>query len=193
MKIGETLYIKNRRSWRRWLEKHHDKKKEIWLIYYRKASGKPRISYDDAVLEALAFGWIDSIAKKIDNEKFAQRFSPRRNTSDLSEMNKERVRELIKNKLMTKTGLAALAHVYDPVKDKTEKYKVPAGILQALKANGKAWKNFQGFPESYKKIRTAYIESRKRHGSSFYKKALSHFIKTTETGKKIGFVKERMN
>jgi uncharacterized protein YdeI (YjbR/CyaY-like superfamily) len=65
MKIGKTLYVKNRKSWRSWLRKHHDKEKEIWLIYYRKASGKPRITYDNAVLEALAFGWIDSIAKKL--------------------------------------------------------------------------------------------------------------------------------
>src|SRR5512135_236356 len=97
MNLGKTLYVTTRNKWRRWLAKNHDKELEIWLVYYRKDTGKPRISYDDAVLEALAYGWIDSTIKKLDDERFAQRFSPRRSTSVLSQMNKERVRELIKN------------------------------------------------------------------------------------------------
>ena len=103
MKIKNKLYVTNRKDWRKWLAKNHKKQKEIWLIYYRKKTGKIRIPYDDAVLEALCYGWIDSIAKKIDEECFAQRFSPRRKNSILSQMNKERVRELIKEKKMTKT------------------------------------------------------------------------------------------
>ena len=66
MEIGKTLYVKDRDKWRRWLEKNHAKASEIWLIYYRKSSGKPRVSYNDAIEEALCFGWIDSIAKPID-------------------------------------------------------------------------------------------------------------------------------
>src|SRR3989344_5403925 len=147
MKIGETLYVTNRTDWRKWLKKHHKTKPEIWIIYYRKETGKPRISYDDAVLEALAFGWIDSIVKKIDEPSFAQRFSPRKSSSALSQMNKERIRELIKEGMMTKAGLAALAHAYDPVKDKKERFVIPTGILKALKKNKEAWKNFQNFPE----------------------------------------------
>ena len=191
MKIGKTLYVTKRSEWRKWLSKNHKKESEIWLIYYKKDSGKPRISYDDAVLEALAFGWIDSIAKGIDDERFAQRFSPRKKTSVLSQMNKERIRELIKEGKMTKAGLEALAHVYDPKKDKPEEFKVPNGILKALKKNKEAWRNFQKFPESYKRIRVSYIESRKRHSTGMYQKALKHFIKMTSQGKRIGFVKER--
>ena len=191
MKVGKTLYIKNRNAWRAWLKKYHKTAPEIWLIYYKKESGKPRISYDEAVLEALAFGWIDSTAKTIDKERFAQRFSPRRKTSQLSQMNKERVRELIAQKKMTKAGLAAIAHVYDPKTDKKEKFTMPPGILKALKANKDAWKNFQNMPESYKRIRVAYIESRKRHGVAMYQQALKHFLKMTAQNKRIGFVKER--
>lgn len=66
MKLGKTLYVTNRNDWRFWLEENHHKEKEIWLIYYRKSSGKPRISYNEAVEEALCFGWIDSTAKGID-------------------------------------------------------------------------------------------------------------------------------
>lgn len=191
MVIGKTLYVKNRKAWRAWLKKHHKAAPEIWLVYFRKETGKPRIPYDDAVLEALAFGWIDSTAKKIDEERFAQRFSPRRKTSQLSQMNKERVRELIKQGLMTKAGLEAIVHVYDPKKDKKEKFAIPAGIEKALKENKDAWENFQKMPEAYKRIRIAYIESRKRHGVWMYKRALDYFITMTAQNKRIGFVKER--
>lgn len=78
--------------------KNHAREKCIWLIYYRKSSGKQRIPYDDAVEEALCFGWIDSIVKRIDDEKFAQRYTPRRPDSVLSQPNKERFRKMITEK-----------------------------------------------------------------------------------------------
>lgn len=190
MKIGKTLYVTDRKKWRAWLKKNHKKKDEIWLIYYKKASGKPRIDYDDAVLEALAFGWIDSIVKGIDKEKFAQRFSPRKSTSVLSQLNKERIRELIKEGKMTKAGLAALSHVFDPERDMDPDFTIPDGILKAIKKNKEAWKYFQKLPESYKRVRIAYIKSRKRHSTGMYQKALKHFIKKTAAGKRIGFVKK---
>ena len=90
--------------------KNHSKESEIWLIYYRKSSGKPRISYNDAVEEALCFGWIDSTAKPVDDVSWAQRFTPRRKNSKLSELNKERVRQMIKAKKMTKFGLEKIKH-----------------------------------------------------------------------------------
>src|SRR4030043_1595586 len=108
MEIGKTLYVKDRRSWRTWLARNHDKEKEIWLIYYRKETGKPRIPYNDAVEEALCYGWIDSTVKNIDTERFAQRFSPRKKSSSLSQANKERIIRLIATKKMTPAGLAAV-------------------------------------------------------------------------------------
>ncbi len=192
MDIGDTLYVTTRAKWRAWLAKNHKTAKDIWLIFYKKSSGKPRISYDDAVLEALAYGWIDSIVKGMDESRFVQRFSPRKPTSILSQMNKERIRELIKEGKMTGAGLRALAHVYDPDTDKKEAFSIPAGIYRALKANDEAWRHFQKFPESYKRIRIEYIESRKRHGVAMYTKALKHFIKMTARNKRIGFVKERI-
>jgi uncharacterized protein YdeI (YjbR/CyaY-like superfamily) len=171
--------------------KNHKNQKEVWLVYYRKETGKPRISYDDAVLEALCFGWIDSIVKTIDKERFAQRFSPRKPKSELSQMNKERIRELIKEKRMTKTGLEAIAHVFNPKTDKTENFEIPSAILVTLRANKDAWKYFQKMPPSYQRIRITYIESRKRHGVDMYKKALAHFIKMTAQNRRIGFVRKR--
>ena len=108
MKIGKMLYVTKRDKWREWLEKFYGKEKEIWLVFYRKDSGKPRISYEAAVEEALCFGWIDSIEKGIDSERFAQRFTPRRPKSQWSKSNMERVGRLIKMGKMTPAGLAVL-------------------------------------------------------------------------------------
>ncbi|MFA5062157.1 MAG: YdeI/OmpD-associated family protein [Patescibacteria group bacterium] len=191
MKIKNTLYVTNRKDWRNWLVKNHKNKKEMWLIYYRKKTGKPRISYDNAVLEALCFGWIDSIIKKIDKERFAQRFSPRKSKSGLSQMNKERIRELIKEKKMTKRGLEAIAHVFNPKTDTADKFLIPQDILKALQRNKNAWKYFQKMPPSYQRIRIAYIEDGKRHSMDMYQKALAHFIKMTAVNKRFGFVRER--
>jgi len=190
MKIGETLYITNRKAWRAWLIKNHKIKKEIWLIYYRKETGKPRIPYNDAVEEALCYGWIDSIVKRIDKECFTQRFSPRKKTSVLSQLNKERIHKLIKEKKMTKMGLLALSHIFNPKKDKVTDFKIPVDILKSLKLNKQAWKNFQNFSDRYKRIRTAYIEEQKGHSKESYKKTLNHFIKKTEKNKQFGFVRE---
>jgi uncharacterized protein YdeI (YjbR/CyaY-like superfamily) len=189
MEIKNTLYITNRRSWRKWLAKNHKTASEIWLIYYRKESGKPRISYDDAVLEALCYGWIDSIIKKIDKDSFAQRFSPRRSNSVLSQMNKERLYELIKEKKITKYGLEAVAHAFNPKLKETN--IIPPDIYRALKTNKDAWKYFQKMPPSYRRIRIVYIENRKKNGMDMYKKSLNHFIKMTAQNKRIGSVKER--
>jgi uncharacterized protein YdeI (YjbR/CyaY-like superfamily) len=111
VEVGKTLYVKNRVEWRRWLEKNHRRAPEIWLIYYRKESGKPRIPYNDAVEEALCFGWIDSILKPMDGSRYAQRFSPRRAKSKLSPMNRERVYRLIDAGQMTPAGLEAIRHI----------------------------------------------------------------------------------
>lgn len=108
MKIGETLYVISRHDWRNWLAKHRRKKKEIWLISYKKATGKPSLSYDAAVEEALCYGWIDSQFKPIDQEKYASRFSPRRKQSPWSESNKARALELLRARKMTRAGLATL-------------------------------------------------------------------------------------
>ena len=191
MKITETLYVTNRKDWRKWLVKNHKTKKEIWLIYYRKKSGKPRISYDNAVLEALCYGWIDEIVKKVSEESFAQRFSPRRPNSLFSQMNKERVRDLIKEKRMTKSGLRAIAHAFNPKTDMTKKLIISADILRSLKTNKEAWKYFQKMPLAYKRIRISAIERYRQRDIEKYKKSLAYFIKMTAQNKRIGFAKER--
>lgn len=179
MKITTTFYPKNREEWRKWLEKNHKTAEEIWVIYYKKDSGKPRIPYDEAVEEALCFGWIDGQAQGIDEQKYAQRFSPRRPKSNWSELNKERVRKLIKNGQMTTAGLEAFPHEH-----KASKLKIPKDILKAIKENKDAWEYFQHLPESYKRVRIAWIDA---SGLPEQKpKRLAYFIKMTAQNKKFG-------
>ena len=180
MEITKTLYVTKPKDWRNWLEKHYKKEKEIWLIYYKKESGKPRIAYNDAVEEALCFGWIDSIVKKLDEESTVQRFSPRKPNAKYSQANIERLRTLVAKKKVIK-------EVAESVKDVlNEKFKIPPDILKAIKANQEAWKNFQKFSASYKRIRIAFIEGARKRPQEFQKR-LRHFIQMTEKNKMFGF------
>ena len=80
--MNSRLHLTNRQDWRLWLGENHDKENEIWLIYYKKHTGKARVPYNDAVEEALCFGWIDSIVKTIDDERYMQKFTPRKDKSN---------------------------------------------------------------------------------------------------------------
>lgn len=120
MDIGETACVRSRKEWRRWLADHHHLKEEIWLIFYRKASGERSISYDDAVEEAICYGWIDSQIKSMDEQRFVRRFSPRREGSEWSEYNRERALRMLREGRMTEAGKASL----------------PAEVLQAWSEHG---------------------------------------------------------
>ena len=181
MKLGKTLYVQNRKQWRAWLARHHKTAREIWLIYYKKDSGKPRIPYNDAVEEALCYGWIDSLLKPIDARKYAQRYSPRKKTSKLSDMNRERVLRLIESGRMTKAGLAAIAHVGK------KSGKTPADIERRLKQDPVTWGNFQRFPASYKRIRIGWIDAA-RHRQEAFEQRLRYFLKMTRQNKRFGMV-----
>jgi uncharacterized protein YdeI (YjbR/CyaY-like superfamily) len=180
MEIGKTSYAKTRKQWRAWLSKNAAKEREVWLVYYTKASGKPFVAYNDAVEEALCFGWIDSILKKHGPDSRAQRFSPRRPGSKLSELNKERVRRLIERGLMTPAGLATAGDVSAP-------FVVPPDILRALKKDKETWANFQTFPESYKRIRIGWIDN-SRNNTDVFERRLNYFLKMTKQNKRFGML-----
>jgi uncharacterized protein YdeI (YjbR/CyaY-like superfamily) len=193
VELGTTLYVTKRKEWRAWLARHHKTAKEIWLVYYRKASGKPRIPYNDAVEEALCYGWIDSTNKTIDAERTAQRFTPRRKGSPLSPMNMERVRRLIAQKKMTRAGLESIGqHLeadagVDGRRQKLKDVQLPEDILEQLKQDPQVWKNFQAFPESYKRIRIGWIDGARKRPDEFEKR-LRYFIKMTAKNKRFGMV-----
>jgi uncharacterized protein YdeI (YjbR/CyaY-like superfamily) len=187
MEIGKTLYVKNRREWRAWLSKHHRTRDDIWLIYYRKGSGRPRVSYNDAVEEALCFGWIDSLAKPIDKDRWAQRFSRRRPKSQLSPMNRERVRRLMKSGRMTRAGLAVLQPHGIASPARSRRASIPPDILERLKRDPVVWRNFNRFPASYKRIRIGWIDGARNRKPAFERR-LRYFIKMTKANKRFGMV-----
>jgi uncharacterized protein YdeI (YjbR/CyaY-like superfamily) len=189
MKLGKTLYVSDRKRWRAWLSRHHTKSFEIWLVYYKKHSGKARIPYNDAVEEALCFGWIDSTVKRIDDDSFAQRFTPRRPGSKLSPMNRVRVARLIAAGKMTRAGLDK---IQDRANDaarlgRQKRMRIPADISRALKAVPAAWKHYQRFPDSYRRIRIGWIDGARRRPAEFEKR-LSYFVKMTALNKRFGMV-----
>ena len=108
MEIGETLRAATSAEFFQWLEANHRAKKEIWLVIYKKASGKTGISYDEAVDAALCFGWIDGVMKSMDAEKYAQRFCPRRKGGNWTEANRAKARRLIAEGRVAAAGKAAL-------------------------------------------------------------------------------------
>lgn len=108
MEIGETVTAKSRAEWRRWLAQHHAVRKEIWLVYNKKLSGNVGVKYDESVEEALCYGWIDGLTKRIDEMTYTTRFTPRRPGSNWSESNVTRITRLIRDGKMTRFGLAAI-------------------------------------------------------------------------------------
>jgi uncharacterized protein YdeI (YjbR/CyaY-like superfamily) len=192
MNIGKTLYVHRRKAWRTWLAKNHATAKEIWLVFYKKDSGKPRIPYNDAVEEALCYGWIDSIVKPIDGEKYAQRFSPRKSTAQWSAMNIERLRRLISKKKVTRAGLKAAANILGPRRSRTltrahAQSGIPPDILKQLRKDRTTWANFKRFPASYKRIRIGWIDGARRRPDVFAQR-LHHFLRMTKQNKRFGMV-----
>lgn len=179
MEISPTLYVPDRAGWRAWLEANHAGEKAIWLITYRPETGRPSVPYLAAVEEALCFGWIDGIAKRVDAERSAQRFTPRRPKSHWTELNKERARRLIAAGLMTDAGRAVLPDL------DVSSFRVPDDILAALQADPVVWENFQRFPAVYQRIRVGYIEEVRRQPEVFNTR-LANFLKKTREGKMFG-------
>jgi uncharacterized protein YdeI (YjbR/CyaY-like superfamily) len=176
----KLLHVTSRDAWRAWLERHYRTEPEVWVVYHRKASGKPRISYNDAVEEALCFGWIDSTVRSIDDQRYAQRFSPRRPNSEYSQMNQERLRKLI-----------ALGKVKDDVLGglpdlPPKRFRTPPDIAAEIKKNPGAWRNYRRFSGRYKRIRIGFIEAARNRPEEF-RKRLRHFVKMTEKNEQFGF------
>lgn len=185
MKLGKLLKAQDRKTWRAWLRKHHTTAAEAWLVYARKHSGRARISYNDAVEEALCFGWIDSIVKKVDANHTAQRFTPRRNPKNWSPHNIERMRRLIREKKMTPAGLSVYHHGVDLYK--AQKLVLSPDVRRALKKDPVVWKHFSAFPLSYTRVRIAGIEHFRTRGKDAFLKRLDVFIKKTKANKRYGF------
>jgi len=161
----DTYYAKDRKAWRKWLEKNHKAAPGIWLIYPTKNSGKPRVSYADAVEEALCFGWIDSTYNPIDDDSFMQLFMPRKPKSGWSKLNKERAEKLIEEGLMPPAGMekiTAAKHDGTWTKlDHIESLAIPPELKKAFAANKTAKKFFDTLSTWNKKYILYYVNGAK--------------------------------
>lgn len=151
----ETFYPINRQEWREWLRNNHDKKQSVWLIYYKKKSNTPTVSYSDAVDEALCFGWIDSKSKPVDKEKFMQFFSRRKEKSVWSKVNKQKIERLTREKLMSESGFAIIEKAKQngswTILDEAEALIIPADLEKELQKSQKANEYFLSLSRSDKR------------------------------------------
>jgi len=160
--------FKNRREWRSWLEKSHDKESGLWLVFYKVKSQKKSIRYEEAVEEALCYGWIDSIVKRIDDEKHMQKYTPRKDKSNWSANNKSRVEKLINEGSMTEFGLRKIKVAkkngsWNRLDSVDIRIEIPPELEEAFRSNHSAKKKFEELSPSRKKQFLWWIKSAKLH------------------------------
>lgn len=186
----KTLELKDRQAWREWLKTNHVREDEVWLIYYKKATGIPSLKYHDTLDEALCFGWVDSLIKKIDEERYARKFTPRREDSKWSLVNKTRAEELIQKGLMTEHGLIKIEAAkrsgswHTPVEKPAQDFSMPEEFAEALRNNPRAEESFNNLAPTYQKQYLGWIMTAKR--SETKQKRIEESIKLLREGKRLG-------
>jgi len=178
MEITETIKLQDRSAWRDWLDKNHQALTEIWLLFDNRPE-HPTVNYLDAVEEAICFGWIDSIQKRLSSHELAQRFTPRKKRSNWTELNKERARRLIRLGLMTDAGRTVLPDLLNA------KFIVAEDIIEVLREKPDAWSNFLKFPDLYRRVRIGYIEEVRKNRIEFERR-LQNFVNKTTSNKMFG-------
>lgn len=185
-----SLYFKTPQEWRAWLQSNHDKEAEVWLIFYKKETGKTSLDYEAAVEEALCFGWVDSLIKKIDEEKYARKFTPRKDDSNWSALNKRRVKRLMKSGRMTPVGLAKVeaaqksGHWDQPQRKPAISFDPPEDFKKALDQNKKAKEFFEQLAPTDQKQFIVWIRVAKRPETK--NRRIRESVQLLEKGEKLG-------
>jgi uncharacterized protein YdeI (YjbR/CyaY-like superfamily) len=185
--IMDPTFFPTPSDFRQWLEENHDKKKELWVGYYRKSTKIPSINWPQSVREALCYGWIDGLRKSIDEKSYKIRFTPRRRNSHWSQVNLKMVDELIKNGKMQPAGLK-IYQKRNPAKEQQFSYEREAAqlteeYLEQIKAQPKAWDFFQNLPPGYKKQTVHWVMQAKREATR--QKRLTILIESATEGKRV--------
>ena len=161
-----SIHPKSRAEWRKWLEENHTRTQGVWLVMYKKGTGKPRVDYAEAVEEALCFGWIDSKGNKVDDERSMLWMAPRKPKTGWSKLNKERIVKLIRAKLMTPAGLSKINAAKKDgtwnALDAIEALEIPPDLARAFSKNRTAKEYFDAFPRSAKRGILEWIASAKK-------------------------------
>jgi uncharacterized protein YdeI (YjbR/CyaY-like superfamily) len=184
----DVLFLERPEQLRDWFDANHETAEELWLGYHKKATGRPTISWSEAVDEALCVGWIDSVRYALDEERSAQRFTPRRKGSTWSAINVKKVAELTEQGRMRPAGLAAFK-ARSPEKTAIYSYEREAASLTddetaAIRANPTAWADWEGRPPSYRKAVTHWIASAKKDETRA--RRLAALIAASEAGEPVG-------
>lgn len=182
----KTLQVKNLTEWRNWLEKKHSIETEIWLVFYKKSTGKSVFSYTEALEEAICFGWIDSRAKNIDEEKYVERFTPRKEGSHWSEVNKKIARKMIEQGKMTKEGLEKLGNALNEKTAPEKPVVLPDDMKKEPMNDGKAWDNFSAFAPSYQKNYIRWVLDAKREETRT--RRIANVVERARENKKPGMI-----
>jgi uncharacterized protein YdeI (YjbR/CyaY-like superfamily) len=183
------LYVADREQWRNWLSKNHAAKTGIWLVFYNKQASTPTIAYEAAIEEALCFGWIDGIVKKIDDARYTRKFTPRREDSGWSALNKKRAARMIRQGRMTEVGLAKInaakkSGLWDKDPRPAISFDVPPEFAKALARNKKAKENFDKLAPTYRRHYIAWIAIAKMPETK--KRRIDESIALLERGQKLG-------
>ncbi|HYM10940.1 MAG TPA: YdeI/OmpD-associated family protein [Bryobacterales bacterium] len=178
-----TVDVRSRQEWRRWLGKHHTSSPGVWLVFHKDHTGVKSIPYEDSVREALCFGWIDSLIKRLDDDRYARKFTPRQPASKWSDSNRKRWAQLKAERLLAPAGLAAAptGNTYGPRPAITD---LPGYIAVGLQANPRAWRFFQELAPTYRWHFVCWIHSAKRPETR--EKRMRESIALLEAGKKLG-------
>jgi uncharacterized protein YdeI (YjbR/CyaY-like superfamily) len=182
-----TFSPKTLKQWHQWLSKHHDSESEVWLVFHKQHTGVPSIAYKDALDEALCFGWVDSLVKRLDDERYARKFTPRRADSRWSAINRKRYAELKASGRLQPAGVARAPtdHGYDqPPARFTMPAEIPAWIQTALKKHPAAMLHFDALAPSHKRRYIGWIESAKRDETKA--RRLNEAISLLNAGKPLG-------
>jgi uncharacterized protein YdeI (YjbR/CyaY-like superfamily) len=156
----KTVEAKSAAQWRSWLATHHKSASEIWLVFHKKHTGRPCVSYEESVDEALCFGWVDSLVKRIDDERYARKFTPRKADSAWSTANRKRYEVLKAGDRLAPAGVERAPT--DRSGDAPRPSRVPVYVERELKRHPQAWSFFDTLPPSYKRKYLAWIDSAKQ-------------------------------
>lgn len=185
----EQLFVASLSEWKIWLQEHSDSSQGVWLVFYKKQNGKSSMTYEEAVEEALCFGWIDSIIRKIDEESYVRKFSPRKDDSKWSALNKKRVEKLTREKRMTVAGIEKVEFAkqngqWDQPDQPRIQFEMPAEFQAALDLYPKARDFFTTLTKTDQKQFITWIASAKR--SETCEKRIKESIELLEKGQKLG-------
>jgi uncharacterized protein YdeI (YjbR/CyaY-like superfamily) len=183
-KAIKTLEVRSRQAWRNWLQEHGGSESEIWLVFHKRHTGLNGISLDAAVEEALCFGWIDSLVKRLDDARYARKFTPRAADSRWSTINRRRYQDLKSRGLLAEPGLKRPPTSRSGDAPRPSLSAIPPYIEKQLKAHAIAWSNFEKLAPSQRRAYIGWIDSAKREETKL--KRLHEAIGLLAAGKKLG-------